>query len=144
MFNVDFSQPLIQAEEHLRDILRPRVFLVQDNPSLLFQNLAIKHNFAFFSLYRHSITEISAIVRRNSFRNVIIAGYRSSGFDLISKDFFAIEKNIGPIRYLSIWSPEATESHDEPLTLERPAEPVKPKAAEGEEGEAPPPAEEEG
>jgi hypothetical protein len=88
------------------------VYLVQDNFSLLYQNLAIRHNFAFFNLYKFSLQEIAEFVRKGSFRDVVIGNYRQNQQDLICKDFYWIEKNIGPIRYLGVWEAEDAQSHD--------------------------------
>lgn len=134
IYQVDFSQQLILAEELLRDILRPRVFLVQENQTFLFQNLAIRHSFAFFDLTRFSLQEVATEIRKNSFRNVLLSNYRQDNHELICKDFYWIEKNIGTIRYLAVFGHEDAESHDENLHLEKPVVAEKPKPAEGEEG----------
>jgi hypothetical protein len=88
------------------------VYLIQDNNTLLYQNLAIKHNFGYFNLQRYSLKDIADFVRKGSFRDVILCNYRQIDEDLISKDFYWIERNIGTVRYLSIWSGEKAESND--------------------------------
>ena len=92
----------------MRAILKPRIYLIQDNNTLLYQNLAIKNNFGFFNLHRYTLKEVADFVRKGSFRDVILCNYRQHNEDLICKDFYWIEKNIGTIRYLSVWSDEST------------------------------------
>lgn len=106
LYQIDFNQQLLLGEELLRDILRPRVYLVQDNNTLLYQNLAIKHNFGFFNLQKYSIKEVADLIRKGNYRDVILCNYRQASEDMISKDFYWIERHIGNIRYLSIWSRE--------------------------------------
>lgn len=145
LYQVDFSQPLIQAEKLLEEILKPRVFLVQDNGSLLYQNIAIRQNLGYFNLRRQSLKEVAELVRKGQYRDVILCNYAQNHDQLICEDFYWIEKHIGTIRYLSVWTPEAIDAHDELLHLVPPPQPEKPKPAEGEEsGEPAPPAEEEG
>lgn len=62
--------------------------------------------------------------------------------ELVCQDINAIEKNIGTIRYLGVWGAEETESKEEELKLQEPPKEEKPKPAEGEEGDAPPPEQE--
>lgn len=143
LYQIDFNQQVLIAEELLKDLLQPRVYLIEENNTLLYQNMAIRHNFGFFNLHNYSFRTIGDLIRTSHYRDVIICNYRQINDDLISKDFHWLEKNIGIIRYLSIWSGEEAESKDEVLHLERPQQVEKPKPAEGEEAEAPP-AEEDG
>jgi hypothetical protein len=87
------------------------VFLVQDTPSLLFQNLSIRHGLGYFDCYKFSLSDIADRVRSGTFRDIVIGSYRQAGQELICKDFYWIEKHIGPIRYLAVFNPENTESH---------------------------------
>lgn len=143
LYQIDFNQQILLAELLLIDLMQPRVYLIEENNTLLYQNLAIRHNFGFFNLHNHSFRTIGDLIRTGHYRDVIICNYRQINDDLISKDFHWLEKNIGIIRYLSIWSGEEAESKDEIMHLERPQQVEKPKPAEGEEAEAPP-AEEDG
>ena len=143
LYQVDFSPQLILAEKLLDEILKPRVFLIQENFTNLFQNISVRHNLDYFDLKRESIPQIAAAIRKGNCRNVVLGNYKADT-DLVCQDFSDIERHIGTIRYLAIWDPEDKECKDEEMKLEPPAKEEKPKPAEGEEGEAPPPAEEEG
>lgn len=52
LFQIDFSPQLIQAEKLLDSILKPRVFLIQDNFTNLFQNIAIRYDLDYYDLRR--------------------------------------------------------------------------------------------
>lgn len=102
----------------------------------------MRHNLDYFDLKRETIPQIAASIRKGNCRNVILANYKTDA-DLVCQDFSDIERHIGTIRYLAIWNPENKEYKEEEMKLEAPVKEEKPKPAEGEEGEAPPPAEEE-
>ncbi len=125
----------------LRDILSPRVYLVQDNNTLAFQNLAIRHDLAYYNLSKHALKDLPAFVRAGNYRDVVLGNYRREEEELVCQDFYWIERNVGKVRYLAIWSEEAGESKDEVMELQRPAEVEKPKPAEGEEEAGEPAAE---
>lgn len=92
-------------------MLRPRVFLVQENFTNLFQNIAVKYNLEFFDLRRESFKDISIAVRKNTFRNIVLCNYKQNT-NSISEDFDEIERLIGDVRYLAIFTPEAKEVKD--------------------------------
>ena len=139
LYQIDFSVPLILGEALLSEVLRPRVYLIQDNNSLVYQNLAIQEGMGYFSLARWTIDEVARRVKQGSFRDVILGSYAQNVDQLICDDFYNIEKNIGNIRYLSVWNEQEIQANDEMMKLEKPPEPEKPKPAEGEEeAEAPP------
>lgn len=52
LYQIDFSSQLIQAEKLLDSILKPRVFLIQDNFTNLFQNIAIRYDLDYYDLRR--------------------------------------------------------------------------------------------
>ncbi len=52
LYQIDFSPQLIQAEKLLDSILKPRVFLIQDNFTNLFQNIAIRYDLDYYDLRR--------------------------------------------------------------------------------------------
>jgi hypothetical protein len=120
LYQIEFSQPLIQAEELLRDILRPRVYLIQENGTFLYENMAIRHNIGYFNFEMYNLQTIADFIRKGTFRDVILCDYTQNNQDLISKDFYWIERHIGSIRFLSIWANENGEIHEETLQLERP------------------------
>ena len=139
LFQIDFNQQMILAEKLLDEVLRPRVFLVQNNPTTLYQNIAIRYGVGFFDLRKSAVQEISTAVRKGHFRDIILCNYMQDIYNLVCEDFYEIEKHIGCIKYLGVWNSEPTESKEEELKLEPPPKEEKPKPAEGEEGEAPPP-----
>ena len=62
----------------------------------------------YFSLARWTINQVASRVKQSSFRDVIIGNYCQNVDQLICDDFHNIEKNIGDIRYLSVWSQQET------------------------------------
>ena len=87
------------------------MYLIQENNTLLFQNLAIINNFGFYNLRTHRVEEIVELVKKGSHRDVIICNYSSDSSELICQDFYQIEKHIGEIRYLAVWSDEDHHAH---------------------------------
>jgi len=69
---------MILSEDLFKDILRPRVYLIQQNNTLLYQNLSIIHNYGFFNLNVHRIQDIAQLVKQNSYRDVVICNYSNN------------------------------------------------------------------
>lgn len=80
--------------------------MVQSNPSLIYQNIAIRHNCCLINLAINSLEEARKIAKNTDKKDVIIFNYRQTDDKLVSEDLYWIEKNIGKIRYLGIWGGE--------------------------------------
>lgn len=86
VYNIDFTPQLIKGERLLDDVLRPRVFLIQDNPTNLFQNIAVKYNIDFFDVRREPFSQVANAVRKSTSRDIILCNYKQEK-DLVSDDF---------------------------------------------------------
>ena len=82
------------------------MFLVQSNPTLLYQNIAIRYNCCLINLAINNFEQARKIAKNSGKRDIIIANYRQTENKLVSEDLYWIEKNIGKIRYLAIWGGE--------------------------------------
>lgn len=87
IYQIDFSPQLILAEKLLDDILRPRVFLIQNNHTNLYQNLAVRYNMGFYDLRRESLEQIAMSVRTGDDRNIILCNYLQGNETLVCQDF---------------------------------------------------------
>ncbi len=103
------------------------MFLVQSNPTLVYQNIAIRYNCCLINLAIYNLEQAKKIAKSCGKRDVIIANYRQTEDKLVSEDLYWIEKNIGKIRYLSIWQGEEKTFVEEQIHLERPVEIKKPR-----------------
>ena len=48
-------------------MLTPRVYLVQANPTLAFQNLALRHNMGYYNLSRHPLHSLPDYLNSNRY-----------------------------------------------------------------------------
>ena len=87
LYQIDFSPQLIIAERLLDEILKPRVFLVQENNTLLYQNIAVKYNLGFFDLKKESLKDIAVSIRKGNYRNVLLCNYSQQHDHLVCQDF---------------------------------------------------------
>lgn len=121
---MDYSQSALLSEKLIDSILKPRIYLIQSNSTLVYQNIAIKHDLCFINLRINSLKgESQHIIKKNRKRDVVLC-YYNSAYDstkLISEDLYWIEKHLGAIRYLGIWEEENHSSQAELMKLERPA-----------------------
>lgn len=135
---MDNNAPQILVEKLINSILKPRVFLVQVNNSLVYQSLAIKYDMGFVNLNRIRLRDCLPYVAKCQKRDIILCSHGHEKKRMVSEDLYWIEKNIGDIRYVGNCKHEDKNVHEEKMVLEKPQPPQKPKPAEGEE----PPAEE--
>lgn len=75
IFQVDYSQPQILAESHINLVMRPRIFLVQRNNHLVYQNIAIRYNLGFINLNITPLRDCALIARKCGKRDIIICQY---------------------------------------------------------------------
>ena len=106
MYQVEYKLPPLLAEPLITSILKPRIFLVQANNNLTYQNIALKHNLGFINLRKNKLKECQNIVKNCGKRDIILCCYETEENSLISQEMYWIEKNLGDIRYMGIWSPE--------------------------------------
>jgi hypothetical protein len=81
---LDYNSTLILAEKLLQSIFEPRVFLVQANPTLLYQNIAIRYNCCLINLAINNFFEAKKIAKNSGKRDVIIINYRETENKLVS------------------------------------------------------------
>ena len=75
IFRLDYNMPQIQAEPIISSLMRPRVFLVQNHQSLVFQNIAIKHNMTFINLYTNKLKDCLPAIKKSNKRDIILCYY---------------------------------------------------------------------
>lgn len=115
VFKVDYNAPQILAENNFNSIMKPRVFLVQRNNNVVYQNIAIKYDMGFISLNKMRLRDSLDYKNKCKKREIIICNHGHEKKRLVSEDLYWIEKNFGEIRYLGIWRPEEKSYVDEKL-----------------------------
>lgn len=106
IYQVEYNMAQLLGEPLLNSVLKPRIFLVQKNNNLIYQNIAIKFNMGFINLEKKGLRSCESYVRKCGKRDIILAYYSRQDDHLISEDLYWIEKHLGDIRYLGIWHPE--------------------------------------
>ena len=66
----------------------------------------------FINLYNTKLRDCLPLIKKSNKKDVVLCYYAQQEERLISEDVYWIEKNIGDIRYLSIWNVESTVSEE--------------------------------
>lgn len=103
IYKVDYNGPEIRAEEVIAKILKPRIFLVQNNNTNVYQNIALRYGLGFVNLSKQSLRDCDTVLKSLNKQNIIISNHGSEKGRNASEDVFWIEKNLGDVRYLGIW-----------------------------------------
>lgn len=64
--------------------------MVQKNPTLIFQNIAIRYNCCFINLDKYTLSEAKNIIRNSKNRDIIVGNYSQTEDKLVSEDLYWI------------------------------------------------------
>ena len=75
--------------------MRPRIYLVQRNNNLMYQNIALKNDLGFINLRINKLRDCCNLVKNCKRRDIILCYYEQTSEKLVSDDLYWIEKNLG-------------------------------------------------
>jgi hypothetical protein len=58
--------------------MKPRIYLIQSNNTLVYQNIAIRYNLGFINLNNYKLKDCKSIAKKNKKRDIIVCNYNQS------------------------------------------------------------------